>query len=264
MLPTRHRLTPSSTITHTMRRGRKIKSGRLIVHVVGEQDSSIAPRVAFAVGRNVGNSVVRHRVTRLLRVAIMSVIDEIASGTQIVIRALPQAATANLEQLDRDLLWALTDYISAPDLKPSQPAPQSPQPAPHIAVTDATDESAGRGILARTVWVLASPFRWLLLGLLGLYRRFISPALPPTCRYHPSCSAYAVDSLQRHGVGKGLLLGSWRLLRCHPWTAGGLDPVPPRGKWRPDIYPDGSPRLPGAVGCKGESSVISADQHAHH
>ncbi|GGP38369.1 membrane protein insertion efficiency factor YidD [Saccharothrix coeruleofusca] len=60
------------------------------------------------------------------------------------------------------------------------------------------------------------------------YRRFISPALPPTCRFHPTCSAYAVEALTVHGP----LCGSWltlrRLSRCGPWHPGGLDPVPPR------------------------------------
>jgi putative membrane protein insertion efficiency factor len=67
-----------------------------------------------------------------------------------------------------------------------------------------------------------------MVGLLGGYQRWISPALPPTCRFYPTCSAYAIEALQVHGV----LMGSWltlrRLLRCAPWHPGGIDPVPPR------------------------------------
>jgi putative membrane protein insertion efficiency factor len=66
-----------------------------------------------------------------------------------------------------------------------------------------------------------------LLHVLGFYRRWISPALPPSCRFYPSCSAYAIEALTIHG----LLRGSWwtvrRLLRCGPWHPGGVDPVPP-------------------------------------
>ena len=62
------------------------------------------------------------------------------------------------------------------------------------------------------------------------YRRLISPLLPPACRFHPSCSAYALEALHTHGPVKGLLLAGRRLLRCHPFTflggGSGIDPVP--------------------------------------
>lgn len=59
------------------------------------------------------------------------------------------------------------------------------------------------------------------------YQRFVSPLRPPTCRYYPSCSAYAVTALQRFGPVRGSWLAVRRLLRCHPWTPGGVDEVPP-------------------------------------
>ncbi len=58
-----------------------------------------------------------------------------------------------------------------------------------------------------------------------VYRRFVSPMLPPSCRYWPSCSEYALQSIQKHGVLKGGLLGAWRVIRCNPWSRGGIDPV---------------------------------------
>ena len=58
-----------------------------------------------------------------------------------------------------------------------------------------------------------------------LYQRFISPALGQRCKYHPSCSAYAVEAIRTYGVLRGLVLGAWRLLRCNPWSHGGVDPV---------------------------------------
>jgi putative membrane protein insertion efficiency factor len=66
--------------------------------------------------------------------------------------------------------------------------------------------------------------RALVLAPLRLYRRFISPALPPRCKYHPSCSAYAVQSIERYGILRGLVLAVWRVLRCNPWSHGGYDP----------------------------------------
>lgn len=71
--------------------------------------------------------------------------------------------------------------------------------------------------------VLAAP----LVGLIVFYQRFISPMTPPTCRYYPSCSAYALTAIQRFGPFKGTWLAVKRLVRCHPWTAGGVDHVPP-------------------------------------
>jgi hypothetical protein len=66
-----------------------------------------------------------------------------------------------------------------------------------------------------------------LLCVLAFYRSAISPAFPPTCRYTPSCSAYAAEAIALHGAGRGSWLALRRLLRCHPFHAGGHDPVPP-------------------------------------
>ncbi|MEN0129308.1 MAG: membrane protein insertion efficiency factor YidD [Brevundimonas sp.] len=74
--------------------------------------------------------------------------------------------------------------------------------------------------------VLSLPARGLLLLLKG-YQRFISPMRPPTCRFYPSCSQYAVIAVRRHGAAYGTWLAARRLLRCHPWNPGGIDDVPP-------------------------------------
>lgn len=59
-----------------------------------------------------------------------------------------------------------------------------------------------------------------------LYQRFISPLFPARCKYYPSCSAYSAKAFAKHGFFKGLLLTVWRLLRCNPWSLGGVDYVP--------------------------------------
>ncbi len=68
--------------------------------------------------------------------------------------------------------------------------------------------------------------RALLVAAVTLYRWLISPLLPPACRFHPTCSAYALEALRRHGAARGSYLTVKRLARCHPLCEGGIDPVP--------------------------------------
>lgn len=58
------------------------------------------------------------------------------------------------------------------------------------------------------------------------YRKFISPLKPPCCRYYPTCSTYAVQAVERFGIIRGTMLAAWRILRCNPWSKGGIDYVP--------------------------------------
>jgi len=77
--------------------------------------------------------------------------------------------------------------------------------------------------------------RSVVVGLLRAYKRFVSPLLPPACRFYPSCSEFAAEAVARHGVIRGSWLAVRRLARCHPWSEGGFDPVPsPGGPGRPD------------------------------
>jgi len=61
------------------------------------------------------------------------------------------------------------------------------------------------------------------------YQFLISPILPRSCRFYPTCSEYVLEALRAHGFAKGLALGTWRVARCHPFHPGGYDPVPPPG-----------------------------------
>jgi putative membrane protein insertion efficiency factor len=65
--------------------------------------------------------------------------------------------------------------------------------------------------------------RALLIAPIRLYQRAISPLIPQRCKYHPSCSTYAVGAIREFGPVKGLVLAGWRLLRCNPWSHGGVD-----------------------------------------
>ena len=83
-----------------------------------------------------------------------------------------------------------------------------------------------------------------MVGLIRVYQLGISPLLGPRCRFYPSCSRYAVEAIETHGPFKGVWLGVRRLLRCHPWNPGGLDPVPPRRAPRAHRHTHARPTSP--------------------
>lgn len=63
------------------------------------------------------------------------------------------------------------------------------------------------------------------LGAIVVYKKFVSPLFPPSCRFTPSCSRYTLDAVEKYGVVRGLCKGAWRVARCHPFSQGGCDPV---------------------------------------
>ena len=67
--------------------------------------------------------------------------------------------------------------------------------------------------------------KFLLIGPIRFYQRFISPGLPRRCKYDPTCSEYAVQAIRSYGILRGAVLAAWRLLRCNPFSQGGYDPV---------------------------------------
>lgn len=73
-----------------------------------------------------------------------------------------------------------------------------------------------------------STVRRLAIAPVRFYQRFLSPLKPPTCRFSPTCSQYAIEAVEAHGIARGSWLALRRIARCHPFTAGGLDPVPPK------------------------------------
>ncbi len=92
----------------------------------------------------------------------------------------------------------------------------------------AEDVAAVAGAPSTGPWrrCLAAWSQRVILALLRCYRRWLSPLLPPRCRFYPSCSHYAMLAIQRHGTVRGGVLALKRLLRCHPLHPGGVDPVP--------------------------------------
>ena len=98
-------------------------------------------------------------------------------------------------------------------------------------MTQPTTPSAGTPV-HRVLFVLGAPFRFVALVVLGAYRLTFSKMFAPRCKYYPSCSAYAEEAIRERGFVAGVLLAGWRLLRCNPWSDGGIDRVPARGSVR--------------------------------
>lgn len=82
--------------------------------------------------------------------------------------------------------------------------------------------------LRAVLWAAGAPARLLLLGLVKLYRLTLSGWLGGQCRFYPTCSHYAEGAIRTHGALKGSAMAAWRIARCGPFTAGGVDHVPPR------------------------------------
>lgn len=79
---------------------------------------------------------------------------------------------------------------------------------------------------------MKSPLAYVFIGIVKAYRAVISPMSGPRCKYYPTCSTYSLTALQRHGAIKGGLLSMWRIMRCNPWSLGGVDKVPLKGQWK--------------------------------
>ena len=100
-----------------------------------------------------------------------------------------------------------------------------------------------------------SPVRRALLAAIGFYSRAISPALPPRCRFYPTCSAYAAEAIETHGALRGTGLALRRLLKCAPWHPGGIDPVPGVRACSPGTGSDGRSSSTAAPSPTGDVSV---------
>ena len=87
--------------------------------------------------------------------------------------------------------------------------------------------------MRRALWVAGTPVRALLIGGIHLYRITLGPSLGGQCRFLPSCSHYAEDAIRLHGAFKGMGLAVWRIVRCGPFTKGGVDHVPPPRRGAP-------------------------------
>ena len=197
MLSAAQRVRRSADFAATIRGGRRAGRGTVVVHLLLEEPAQASTaRAGFVVSKAVGNAVVRNKVRRRLRHLVRPLLGDLPAGALLVVRALPAAADGVVRHPRR------RPRLGA-DGRPAAPA-------------------AAMSLLARV-----------LTAMVVAYRRYVSPALPARCRFYPSCSAYALEALARHGAVRGTGLAVWRLLRCHPFHPGGYDPVPDPIRHRP-------------------------------
>ena len=213
-------------------------------------DSCEAVRAAFVVPKKQSKAVGRNRTRRRLRERYrlhprrddLLGCDLIFLSTPATHAATPADLDAALDEVLRRMkrkLDAGSDSTGA-GLPPNSnrrssstarrleeggnPAPVEPNASAMTAVAPAE--------LALTEQAQINPthsiFARAALSIIGFYQRFISPGLPPSCRFYPSCSRYTYGAIERFGFARGLWLGAHRVCRCHPWNAGGLDEVPDR------------------------------------
>jgi len=223
---------------------------------------SAAPRAAFVVPKKQGKAVLRNRLRRQVRECYRlheMRASESLRGWNLIFLTTPATAAADAAAVSAAIESVLGRLLARAGGRPAPPLIAYVQPrapadsgcaeggpgdnglgghgpgisaACHEAVCPAgggeTASSTGvteaRETLAQG-WSPLSP-AGLALTLISLYQRFVSPGMPPSCRFYPTCSRYTYEAIELHGLWRGGFLGLCRVCRCHPWNAGGFDPVP--------------------------------------
>ncbi len=183
----------SREIDRVFREGAR-SSSRILVVLALPTPNERGPlgRVAFVAGTKLGGAVVRNRTKRRLR----------------------EAAT-----LGRSPVGGL-------GRRPGRSSPHALGGAGHAGPGSRRSSPLPRHRAMSAGAVLTSIPRRVVMGCIRFYQRFISPITPPSCRFYPTCSSYALTSVERFGVLRGGWMGICRIARCHPFSPGGYDPVP--------------------------------------
>ena len=204
---------------------------RLVVYVCpNELEYS---RLGLAVGRKHGNATARNRIKRLIREAYRLNKAKLPEGLDLVV--VPKTgAGLTLSGISESLLHLVPKASSR--LKRSKPMPPAPAADESGALRSQVDETENSGAgpeltsLKRLAGCAGNALAQLLILGIRIYQHTFSSIIGSRCRFEPTCSEYFIQALRKRGLVRGILLGSWRILRCNPFGQGGYDPVPGTSK----------------------------------
>lgn len=222
----------------------KIRAGVFLV--VGRGNGFCHNRLGVTVTKKIGPAVTRNLVKRIVREFFRLQNRAWPQGFDYLFIAGPEAGNRQRWELWADLakvgqkISALPLTAAAPQGEAQSGGTQPEQSGERVLSSEGLstsgvevpvevfDQTAGLG-RAEMVWAsLTAVPAQLALGFIFFYQKFISPSLPPACRFWPTCSSYAASAIKIHGFWRGSCLAAWRILKCHPFHPGGYDPVPPK------------------------------------
>ena len=219
MLPRKNRLT-SSQFERAFNKSQVVRHPLLQVRAHRRDDETNLVCAAFVVPKKQGKAHDRNRTKRRLRERFrLHPRREEARlrGCDLIFLTTPATSDASTEELDAaldEVLRRLSKRMNDGESKRRE------------NVVEAVQKEAEVPEEKKVVEFINAPISWFFLALIRFYQRAISPVLPPSCRFFPTCSAYTALAIERHGAFWGTLLGAWRICRCTPLSKGGFDPVP--------------------------------------
>ncbi len=226
MLPRAQRLT-TSQFDRAFANPQTVRHPLVVLRAHFRGDGEEIVRAAFVVPKKQGKATERNRTRRRLReiYRLQGAKNEGAlAGYDLIFLSTPQTHGATTAELNRALQEVLrragkriVGESSGQRGAKNRANSERETAALKVEIESPQPREAAKPLL---------PLTFLALWLIRFYQRFISPGLPPSCRFEPSCSRYTYATIERFGLWRGGFLGLIRLCKCHPWHAGGLDPVP--------------------------------------